>query len=668
VVTANNYTITRVNGDFRVVAADQLLVKVDNVTTTYGQTTTYTMASESPKYLFTTGTTVDIVATGGEITSATFNAAGSGLQIGDLLYVNGGSGSAAAGGVLRVDSIPAGGSTGTLSLVTGGSGFAGGTSTALATSKVVALTPTQVGNQFTLVDSANNKASFNLVAVTSAGYQASGSQSLKVGSYEIGYSSLVVTDGNNSGSSLSATANFKDLVVVGRQSVVQKALTPVVNPAASAKTKVYDGTTAMSGLSLSAAAAGVVSGDVVSLESNGGFFNSKQASAPNAKPYTVSGISLDGADASNYYLASNSISGTDGTITPKTLTLTGVQVANKVYDGTPTATITNPGALNDIVAGDVVSIAPTASFNNKTVGDGKTVTLSGLTLFGNDQANYTLATPASLAANITRRTLNVTYSGVSRIYNGNAAATVVTSDDRIAGDTFNLNYTALFNDTANTTGTAKNVGTGKSIAISGASITGGDSSNYTLASGSTSGTTTADIAPATIRLISGIAVSDKTYNKSAAAAISSTANSIIHGMFAGDNLTVNASGATANFVDVNAGSNKTVAITGLSLGGTDAGNYTLANSNSTATATMNRATLTVGGISAANKVYDGTTSASITTGGITLSTVFAGDSVSVDAGAITGAFADKNVGTNKPVTLSGLSLTGSSANNYQISS
>jgi len=67
-------------------------------------------------------------------------------------------------------------------------------------------------------------------------------------------------------------------------------------------------------------------------------------------------------------------------------------------------------------------------------------------------------------------------------------------------------------------------------------------------------------------------------------------------------------------------------------------------------------------------VYDGTTSATISTAGATLNGVLAADTGNVTLvtdGAV-GVFADKAVGTNKPVTISGLTLGGSAAGNYAL--
>jgi hypothetical protein len=95
-------------------------------------------------------------------------------------------------------------------------------------------------------------------------------------------------------------------------------------------------------------------------------------------------------------------------------------------------------------------------------------------------------------------------------------------------------------------------------------------------------------------------------------------------------------GGSATFSDKNVGVGKTVTAIGLSLGGADAGNYVV---NTTATTTADIAALGItGAITAADKVYDGTTTATIASR--TLSGVIGGDVVSYVGGSAT--FADQN--------------------------
>ena len=80
----------------------------------------------------------------------------------------------------------------------------------------------------------------------------------------------------------------------------------------------------------------------------------------------------------------------------------------------------------------------------------------------------------------------------------------------------------------------------------------------------------------------------------------------------------------------------------------------------TCTATIKAKQLTISGTTVADKVYDGTTDATVMTG--TLAGLVSGDETSVSVSA-TGTFADKNAGSDKTVTIV-YSLTGALANNY----
>ncbi len=130
------------------------------------------------------------------------------------------------------------------------------------------------------------------------------------------------------------------------------------------------------------------------------------------------------------------------------------------------------------------------------------------------------------------------------------------------------------------------------------------------------------------------------------------------GVINGDD--VQYSGGTATFANKNAGNGKTVNAVGLSLTGTDAGNYTV-NTSASTTANIVAKALT-GEITVPGKTYDGTTAATITFH--TLHGVVGADDVTYVGGTAT--FVDKNVGTAKDVNAVGLSLTGADAANYTV--
>jgi hypothetical protein len=125
-----------------------------------------------------------------------------------------------------------------------------------------------------------------------------------------------------------------------------------------------------------------------------------------------------------------------------------------------------------------------------------------------------------------------------------------------------------------------------------------------------------------------------------------------------DTVSLNTTGVSGTFSDKNVGTNKTVQISGLTLGGTDASNYNLIQPSTTAS--IMQRTLKVSA-TAANKTYDGTTTAAVT-----LSTdKVSGDYVNVSDTSAN--FADPNVGTGKTVTVTGISITGGAdAGNYSL--
>src|SRR6266849_2920037 len=141
----------------------------------------------------------------------------------------------------------------------------------------------------------------------------------------------------------------------------------------TAANKTYDGTTSATVLTRSPGA--VVSGDAVSLTGGTATFDTKNVGT--GKTVTLSGASLSGTDAGNYVL--DAVSTTTADISA--LHVTGsFTAANKVYDGTTTATVLSrsPGS---VISGDAVSLTGgTATFDTKNVGTGKTVTLTGAAL------------------------------------------------------------------------------------------------------------------------------------------------------------------------------------------------------------------------------------------------------------------------------------------------
>jgi hypothetical protein len=254
----------------------------------------------------------------------------------------------------------------------------------------------------------------------------------------------------------------------------------------------------------------------------------------------------------NWSFAGNgSYAGASGTSTidvaPRGLTISaGGQ--DKVYDGTILARV----SLSDNrLAGDqLIDSDSGATFEDKNVGTGKTINVSGLSISGPSAGDYALAnTTSSTTGSITPRTLTVTATGQDRVYDGTTAATVTLSDDRAASDTFTETYgSANFSD--------KNSGSHKSVTVSGIAISGGDAGNYTL--GITTATTTAAITLRTATL-TGITANDKVYDGTHFTTVN-TAGTTIIGVIPADrqDFNFNVDRATGYFSDKNAGTGKTV--------------------------------------------------------------------------------------------------------------
>jgi hypothetical protein len=395
----------------------------------------------------------------------------------------------------------------------------------------------------------------------------------------------------------------------------------------TAANKVYDGnTTALVTIVLT----NVFAGDVVSATAASTFDNKNVGVG---KTVTTNSITLTGTDAGNYSIPLTPTLTAD--ITPRAMAITATGV-NKIYDGLLNATVV---FSDDRVSGDVLTITGTSTFADKNVGNAKPVTVTGITVTGTDAGNYTYNTSTSTTANITARALLVTAQGIDKVYDSLVTAAVTVADNRVSGDVLTIDgYSAAFDN--------KNVGTNKTVTVTGINVTGTDVGNYTF---NTTTTTTANITK--FELTSSATADNKVYNATTTANV----NVSLVGVFAGDVVTATAPG---NFSDKNVGTAKTVTVGTVVLGGTDGGNYSVvAPASPVADITPFGLTSTA---VASNKVYDANTVASVA---ISLVGVFSGDVV---AGAATGSFADKNVGTGKTVTVGTVSLSGLDAGNYTV--
>ena len=455
--------------------------------------------------------------------------------------------------------------------------------------------------------------------------------------------------------------------------------------------KIYDGTTTavVSGTSTlasaEAAGAGTTSdgksytGDTVSITgATVGTYNFKDVAT--ATTVTYSGLSLTGSQAGNYTLTTQSPSA--ATITAKAITVTGTTASGKAYDGGRVATINTTSSVltdgataandNKYYTGDTVALVKTSatgSYATKDAGTNKPVTVVGFTLSGADAGNYSVTDASGATATIRAVAVNLTVTGLeatSRVYDGTtnialtgtATITIIGSDDVVLGGT----PIATMADKA--------VGVNKEVTVTGNTISGADAGNYNLIQ--QQGLTATITAKAIT--VTGTTATGKVYDGALTATISTASSVLTNGATAAndnkyystDTVVLEKALATGSYATKDAGTNKPVTVTGFTLSGTDAGNYTVTDaSGATATITAKPVivTLAVTGLQAISRVYDGTTNIALT-GTATINLVGSDDVVL--GGTPVATMADKAVGLNKPVTVTGNTLSGADAGNYNL--
>lgn len=339
------------------------------------------------------------------------------------------------------------------------------------------------------------------------------------------------------------------------------------------------------------------------------------------------------------------------TVTPKPLTISGIFINNKVENlGDFTATISGTPVLNGVLSidnGNVTldSSTATAVFTQDNAGTNIPVNVSGYAITGSAAANYLLTQPTGLTADITTVasptiTSALTFSSVYGIE--------ITTPYQLTAESINPSFPVTsYNATNLPAGLTFDSGTQTIIGIP----TEAGIYTVTISATNAGGTTNAFLiyTVAKKEITVEATALNKVYDSNTTAAI--TVNTV-SGVVGSDDVTINGDGS---FDTKNVGTAKTVTAN-LTLGGTQAANYSLTQPTGLS-ADITPFELTLTGVSAQNKVFDGDNTAAIAA---TLVGVFAGDTVAFNG---TGTFASTAVGTGIAVT-STATLTGSDAGNY----
>ncbi len=288
--------------------------------------------------------------------------------------------------------------------------------------------------------------------------------------------------------------NYAITMVSGQLKITPKGLTIT---GANVLNKIYDATdnATMNAGSL----VGLIAADVANVVLN---YSAKfpNKNVGNNLPIT-STSTISGSAASNYTL--DPTINVTASITRKQIEAIGVVTADKVYDGTTTASVTGGGFNAAIDPGtgsssdktpyknDVIQIVPSGTFADKNVANNIAIS-STSTISGTDANNYTLIQPTLVARNITPKALTMSglFIASPKVYNGNTVAIVQGTPALLTSEqagTGSVNDGAPYtNDLVSIAGTpigtynSKDVLTANAVSFSGLSLSGANANNYTL--------------------------------------------------------------------------------------------------------------------------------------------------------------------------------------------
>jgi autotransporter-associated beta strand protein len=380
--------------------------------------------------------------------------------------------------------------------------------------------------------------------------------------------------------------------------ITARTLTPTITN--TEVTKVYDSTKDTS-ITPTYSFSGLVDGDGATLTNTSKVYNS--ADVLSATRVTVSGLSIAGITGTNTsaitdYVLDSTSKTVSATITAKALTIGSATGVNKVYDSTREATISAIGNLDGFVGSEIViPSVNTATFSDKNVGDGKTVTVNYTLANGTGGgigSNYSLADNTT-TANITPKPITVIgLTAENKVYDGNPSATLIGTTGLTNGAASSTDKKYYTGDDVKVTGTGvgtfsdKDAANSKTVTITGFTFSGTDGDNYSFSAP----TTTADITPRSWT-ISGITGVEKQYDGTTFATLNTdninraldTVNKT--GLIPSDEVIVTATGL---FDSKNVGNINIKLATTIS--GKDVGNYSI-TTQTTATGKITRAPLTI---------------------------------------------------------------------------
>lgn len=469
----------------------------------------------------------------------------------------------------------------------------------------------------------------------------------------VGTGKTVTISGIALGGAAAANYTLSDTTATTTADITAKELT--ANVSAVSVTKEYDGTTTAGTVSGAATAETDISGETVTVNVSVGEYADKNVGTNKTVTLT---LSLSGDNASNYTLSNTTVEIYNAEITAKDVTKSEDFAQNVVVG---VGTFTEPKFTG--IGGEEVTGTVTYSYDGKTSYDEIVNALKSLSEGQTATINYTFTADGNYSGEITG---TITVTMVDIVFTvGTETATadnaVTIKEAPTYGDDWSEIVTIKENDIVASLNGETLTGGAYSLNVSG--MPTASEQSYTVQY--TYGDKTYNVCTGTVKVaqkaltITGLDVQDKVYDGNTNATLTGTA--VLNGVLAGDTVTVTT--GTAAFDSKNAGT-QTVTFSGYGIEGASASNYVLSAQPASVTATISPKPVTITGVTAEDKTYDGNTTATIDNPG-TIDGIISPDTVTIEAG--TGTFASADVGENIEVTFSGFSLTGTDSGNYTLS-
>jgi hypothetical protein len=401
-----------------------------------------------------------------------------------------------------------------------------------------------------------------------------------------------------------------------------------ITVAATASTRVYDGTTA-STAAPTITGGKLATGDMAAFSET---FDNKNVGS--GKTLAAVGSVNDGNSGNNYTVTFGTAT---GAIEPRPITVTAA-AGSKVYDGTTTATAAPTVSSGGLAAGDTAAFSET--FDNRNIGFGKVLTPTGSVNDGNGGNNYAVSFSNQASGQVTPRAITVTAVAATKTYDGTTASTAVptvSSGGLVTGDT--VGFTETFD--------TRNAGSGKRLTPAGSVNDGNGGANYLA---TFVANTTGSIAVRAITVAAANSTKGYDGDTSSTAVPTITGGSLVAGDLADFSET---------FDNRNAGSGKTLTAAGwVEDNNNDGDNYAVTFTANTG-GSITPQSLTITAV-AGTKVYDGTTSST------SAPTVTGGSLISGDTAAFSESFDTRNAGSGKTLNATGSVNDGNGGNNYAV--